>query len=76
METRDARSLPSKAQEALRLRVVAAEAGGRKQVEVAEIFGVTRQALGRWVKAWREGGEKALKGKRQGRPIGGSLDRK
>lgn len=76
METRDARSLPSKAQEALRMRAVAAVAGGRKQVEVAEIFGVTRQALGRWVKAWREGGEKALRGKRQGRPSGGLLDRK
>lgn len=58
------------------MRAVAAVAGGRKQVEVAEIFGVTRQALGRWVKTWREGGEKALKGKRQGRPSGGSLDRK
>jgi transposase len=46
---------------------------GRKQVEVAELFGVTRQALGRWVKAYREHGEEALKGKPQGRPKGIAL---
>jgi transposase len=46
---------------------------GRKQVEVAEILGVTRQAVGKWIRAYREGGEKALKRKRRGRPKGGSL---
>ncbi len=43
------------------------------QIEVARIFGVTRQAVGKWVKAYREGGEKALAEKRRGRPRGGSL---
>jgi transposase len=46
---------------------------GKKQTEVAEVFGVTRQAVGKWVKAYREGGEKALKARRRGRPKGGSL---
>ncbi len=73
MKTRDARSLPAAAQEDLRIRVVKAVLGGKKQVEVAQIFGVTRQAVGRWVKAYRTGGIKALRAKPQGRPKGGSL---
>ncbi len=73
MKIRDARSLPAVAQEDLRRRAVKAVLDGRRQVEVAKIFGVTRQAVGKWVKAYREGGEKALKAKRQGRPKGGLL---
>ena len=46
------------------------------QVEVAQMFGVTRQALGRWVKAYHEGSLHALKQKKQGRPSGGSLNPK
>ena len=73
METRGARSLPSIAQQDIRLKAIKAINSGRTQVEVAEIFGVTRHAVGKWVKAYREGGEKALKAKRRGRPKGGSL---
>jgi transposase len=73
MKTRDARSLPAAAQEDLRIRVVKAVLGGKKQVEVAQIFGVTRQAVGRLVKAYRTGGIKALRAKPQGRPRGGAL---
>ena len=40
---------------------------GRSQVEVAQIVGVRRQAVGRWVKAWREDGEQALAARRRGR---------
>jgi transposase len=76
MENRDARSLSSAAQEALRRRAVKAVLGGKKQVEVAEVFGVTRQAVGRWMKAYGKGGEKALRQRPQGRPNGGSLDQK
>lgn len=46
---------------------------GKKQVEAAKIFGVTRQAVGKWVKAHRVSGPQALKAKQQGRPRGGSL---
>lgn len=52
---------------------MAAVLGGRTHVEVAKVFGVTRQALGRWIKRYREGGRQALKAKRRGRPQGGSL---
>lgn len=73
MKINDARSLPPIAQEDIRVKAVKAVNEGRKQVEVARIFGVTRQAVGNWVKAYRENGKKALKAKRQGRPKGGTL---
>ena len=73
MEIRDARSLPPIAQEELRLRAIKAVIDGKKQVEVAEILGVTRQAVGKWVGRFRVGSEKALKAKRRGRRKGGSL---
>ena len=76
METKDARSLAPIAQQELRQRAVKAVIEGKKQVEVAQMFGVTRQALGRWVKAYREGGLRALNQKKQGRPSGGSLNPK
>ena len=73
MKNQDAHSLPSVAREDLRRKAVKAVLNGRKQVEVANLFGVSRQSVGKWVKAYREGGAKALKTKRQGRPRGGSL---
>ena len=73
MKTKDARSLPSVAQEDLRIKAVKAVLDGTKQVDVAKILGVTRQSVAKWVKVYREGGEKALKAKRKGRPKGGSL---
>jgi len=41
MKIHDARSLPSVAQEDLRSKVIRALRNGKKQVEVAELFGVT-----------------------------------
>jgi transposase len=73
MTRQDARSFTAAVKEALRKRAVAGVESGRTQVEVAEVFGVTRQAVGRWIKAYHEGGERALRAKRQGRPRGGSL---
>ena len=74
MKIKDARSLPAIAQEDLRRKAVKAVQEGGKQVEVAELFGVTRQAVGRWVKSYREGGSRRLKARRQGRPPGRSLE--
>jgi len=68
----DARSLSSSAQETLRRKTVAAVGNGMSQVKAAEVFGVTRQAVGKWLKAYREGGEDALAAKAQGRPKGGA----
>ena len=73
MKIRDARSLPSIAQQDIRLKAIKAIESGKTQIEVGKIFGVTRHAVGKWVKAYREGGEKALKAKQRGRPKGGSL---
>lgn len=73
MKTQDARSLPTVAQEDLRRKAVKTVLDGMKQVEVARLLGVTRQAVGKWMKAYREGGAKALKAKQKGRPKGGSL---
>jgi len=70
---KDARSLPAVAQESLRLRAIRAILKGAKQVEVAELLGVTRQAVARWVQAHRQGGVRALKTRRRGRPPGGRM---
>jgi len=51
----DARSLSQQAQEQLRRRALQAVLDGRSQVEVAELFGVSRQAVGNWVQAYRAG---------------------
>lgn len=68
MMTRDARSLPAMAQEDLRRKAVNAAQGGMTQGAVATMFGVTRQAVGNWVKAHRNGGTKALRAHPRGRP--------
>jgi transposase len=67
---RDARSLPQPAQEELRRRAVKLVQDGESQVRVAELLGVARQAVGRWVKAHREGGEQALASGKRGRRVG------
>ena len=70
---RDARTLPSIAQEDLRRKVLRAVLEGEKQMEAAQIFGVTRQAVGKWVKKYREGGARALRARKRGRPSKSSL---
>lgn len=73
MKIKDARSLPSLAQEDLRQKAVKAVMEGHKQVEVAKILGVSRHAVGKWARKFRQGGAKALKAKRKGHPKGGKL---
>ncbi|HEQ60275.1 MAG TPA: hypothetical protein ENN74_01565, partial [Firmicutes bacterium] len=73
IKTRDARSLSADAQEDLRRKAVRAVLNGKTQGEAAECFGVTRQSVGRWMKAYREGGVRALKGRPQGWPKGQAL---
>ncbi|MGH7563451.1 MAG: IS630 family transposase [Gemmatimonadota bacterium] len=70
MAPKDARSLSAEAQQALRRRAVRAVRAGKSQLEVAELFGVTRQAVGRWMKSYREAGSAGLAARRQGRPPG------
>jgi len=70
MKKRDARSLPPEAQEFIRLRVVQAIVGGMKQVKAVGLFGVSRAAIGKWMARYRQGGLKALRARRRGRPKG------
>lgn len=73
MENRDTRSLSGDAQEALRIRAVTAVLAGRKQVEVAAFFGISRQALSEWLKAYALHGQKGLRAKPKGRHRGGRI---
>jgi transposase len=68
MRIKDARSLSSTAQEDLRKRVVRAVRGGMSQVEAATVFAVSRAAVNKWSRLHEEGGARALKARRRGRP--------
>jgi len=68
MKNKDARSLPAEKQEQLRIRACTL-IDNYKQIEVAEQLGVSRQIVGKWVKAYQKGGLNALRSKRRGRPI-------
>jgi transposase len=72
MKTQDARFLSPHAQEDLRRRVVAAVRGGMYQAEAARTFRVSRQSVNNWMKKYRSGGLRRLRGARRGRP---SVDR-
>lgn len=64
----DARSLTPAAQEDLRRRAVKAVVDGMKQNEAAEVFGVARGTINRWVRLTEEKGSRALVAKKRGRP--------
>lgn len=66
----DARHLSPSAQEALRLRAVAALVGGRDRGEVAALFGVSLKAVDKWWARWLTGGREALLARSRGRRIG------
>src|SRR5215470_16483 len=68
MSQADARSLSPEAQEALRLRVVAAVQGGMSQTEAARVFGVARPTVNSWIGRAARGGRSALKARKRGRP--------
>ena len=68
MKKQDARSLPGKSQEDLRLRVVEAVQKGLSQTEAAHVFGVARGTVTRWRGLVERGGTRALKARRRGRP--------
>jgi transposase len=68
MGKHDARSLPAKAQEDLRRRVVEAVQQGLTQTEAARVFGVARGTVSRWMGLVERVGRRALKARRRGRP--------
>ena len=73
MNTKDFRSLSAQAQEDLRRKAVKAVMKGHTRQEVAELFGITRQSVGAWVKRYAENGVKALKARGRGRHPGSRL---
>jgi transposase len=65
--------LPSDVVADLRRRVVAAVESGTAQVEVARLFGVSRQTVGTWVREYRDRGDSAFVPGRRGRRPGDQL---
>jgi transposase len=74
MEVKDARSLASEAQEALRKRAVQAVLEGRTHQEVAQLFGVARGTVTRWMGLYRKQGEVGLNARPKGRSPHPALD--
>lgn len=71
----DARRLSPAAQADLRRRVVQAiRQQGLSQTEAARTFGVARPTVNRWMQAVAQGGLRALRGRRRGRPPGTQLE--
>src|SRR6059058_3439142 len=68
MGKQDARSLPAEAQEDLRRRVVEAVQKGLSQTEAAQVFGLARGTVSRWMGLVERAGRRALKARRRGRP--------
>lgn len=66
----DARKLSPEGQADLRRRAVAAVQSGMSQLEAARVFGVSRRAVGVWVRAHRVSGPDALNSHRRGRAPG------
>lgn len=70
MQAMDARKLSPEGQADLRRRVVAAVEGGMSQQEAGRVFGISRRAVGVWVRAHRLNGPEALNPHRRGRVPG------
>ena len=69
MKTKDARSLSPDAQEDLRRRAVKAVIeSGMRQTQAAQVFGIARPTVNRWVGEYRTQGASALASKKRGRP--------
>ena len=74
MTKQNTRKLSRSAVEAIRKQVVRTVTdGGMSQKEAAWLFGVTPESVCTWMRAYRNGGEKALHNKPLGRPKGQKL---
>ena len=62
----DARRLAPGTQEQIRHRAVSAVENGMTHVKAAEVFGVTRQSVDRWVSVYRTAGVDGLKAQKRG----------
>jgi len=73
MDRRDARRLAPAALAQLQRRVLRAVTRGQSQRRAAARYGVARGTVHRWVQAVRQGGLRALRPRRRGRPPGPRL---
>lgn len=69
----DARSLHPDALERLRRQAVAAVESGVPQLHVARMLGISRKAVGSWVRAYQAGGEETFRPRKRGRRPGEQL---
>ena len=68
MKTTSFLRLPSPAQEDLRRKAVQAVVDGGEVKAIAKIFGICRQSLHRWMRAYHKDGEAALLARKKGKP--------
>jgi len=68
MKIADARTLPPVAQEDLRRKAIAARQAGQSVTAVAELLGVSRQAVYNWQARYRAGGASGLAARKRGKP--------
>ena len=70
MELRDARKINSKELYDRRKQAVLLFEKGLKRYEIAPLVGVSAYTVSQWIKAWKKGGQAALKVGNKGRPRG------
>lgn len=70
MKKEDARSLPATAQEEKRKQAVRMRKQGHTYKAIGESVGVHERTVIRWIRTYENSGIKAIKAKKQGRPMG------
>lgn len=70
MKKIDARKLPTEAQQQIRNQAIRLKKAGRTYKEIAEITSVQPTTICMWYKAYEQGGAKAIRIKKRGRPKG------
>jgi transposase len=73
MKQKDARFLPPVVQQEIRHNAIQMFLKGFSQVNISKILGVSTRAIYKWLKAYKELGEKGLKIQKRGRPKGTQL---
>jgi len=73
MKTKDARNLPKEVQQHNRDQAIRLFKKKKSRKEIAAIVGVHYDVVCRWIRAWKKGGEKAIKLKKRGR---GSIEQR
>jgi transposase len=67
MKNTDARNLPKEVQQHNRNQAIRLFKNGKPRKEIAEIVQVHYDVVCRWIRAWKKGGDKAIKLKKRGR---------